>query len=270
MIHFTQLTAVTTALLLGATAGFAEGTLVEGQLSVGSDLTYPPYNYFADGNVPAGFDVELMSEIAKVAGLTANVVDTRFENLILGVKGGQFDVIASTLYIKPERAEQIDYIPYMKTGMSIAVATESGLAFASPEELCGHTVGSIKGAAWLENLAKLNETTCGDKPIDSREFPTSPEATQALLSGGVDAQLEDSAVLADAAVKLSGRLTVTTKENLYPVIVGLGVQKGNASLADTLRGALKTLEENGFYDTLLAKYGVSKPSEEDFKTAVGG
>ena len=60
MIHFTQLTAVTTALLLGATAGFAEGTLVEGQLSVGSDLTYPPYNYFAEGNVPAGFDVELM------------------------------------------------------------------------------------------------------------------------------------------------------------------------------------------------------------------
>ena len=31
----------------------AQGTLAEGKLAVGSDLTYPPYNYFADGNVPA-------------------------------------------------------------------------------------------------------------------------------------------------------------------------------------------------------------------------
>lgn len=270
MTRLTRLATLTAALLLGAGAGLAEGTLVDGQLSVGSDLTYPPYNYFAEGNVPAGFDVELMAEIARAAGMTVNVVDTRFENLILGVKGGQFDVIASTLFVKPERATQIDYVPYMKTGVSIAVASNSGLAFATPEALCGHKVASIKGAAWLEELEKLNETTCGDQPIDSREFPTSPEATQALLSGAVDAQMEDSAVLADAAAKLNGRLTITTTENLYPVIVGMGVRKGNTALADSLRAALKVLEENGTYDALLARYGVSKPTEEEFRAAVGG
>lgn len=270
MTLLTKFSAVTAALLLGATACFAEGTIAEGQLSVGTDLTYPPYNYFDEANVPSGFDVELMTEIAKVAGLTVEFRDTRFENLILGVKGGQFDVIASTLYVKPERAEQIDYIAYMKTGVSIAVATESGLSFASPEALCGHIVGSIKGAAWLEALAELNKTTCADKPIDSREFPTSPEVTQALLSGGVQAQMEDSAVLANAVTKLEGRLAVTTTENFYPVVVGLGVQKGNSALADTLRAAIKTLEDNGVYGALLAKYGVSKPSEEEFKAAVGG
>lgn len=252
-----------------ATGVMAEGTVTAGEIKVGTDLTYPPYNYFAEGNVPAGFDVEFMSAIAEKADLKAVFLDTRFENLILGVNGLQFDVIASTLYVKPERAEVIDYIPYMKTGVSIAVSSVSGNSYASPEELCGATVGSIKGAAWLEEFAKMNEGICKDSPIDSREFPTSPEVTQALLSGAIDAQVEDSAVLADAAAKLDGRLVISSNEQFYPVIVGLGIKKGNAELADALRAAIAEMEADGSYQALLDKYNVDKPSEDEFRAAVG-
>lgn len=253
-----------------ALAQEAQGTLTQGQIAIGSDLTYPPYNYFSANNVPAGFDVEMMTEIARIMGAKPKFLDTRFENLILGVKGGQFDVIASTLYVKPERAQQIDYIPYMKTGVSIAVASNSGLNISAPEELCGRIVGSIKGAAWLAELAKLNQTTCKSSPIDSREFPTSPEATQAVLSGGVNAQMEDSAVLASAAAQLGGRLTITTKRNFYPVVVGLGVKKGNTDLANAIRKAMTQMETSGFYPDLLRRYGVSKPTAEEFRSASGG
>lgn len=248
----------------------AQATIEKGVLKVGSDLTYPPYNYFAEGNKPAGFDVELMTALSKAAGMKVAVLDTRFENLIIGVRGGQFDVIASTLYVKPERAKQIDYIAYMKTGVSIAVSTASGKSFAKPEDLCGQKVGSIKGAAWLEKIAALNQGVCKSKPIDSREYPTSPETTQALLSGGVDAQIEDSAVLQDAVTKLGGKLRISTKENFYPVIVGLGVRKGNDELANVLRKALGSLQSDGSYGALLKKYNVSQPTEAEFKAAVGG
>ncbi len=258
------------AVILQAGLALAQISVEPGKLKVGSDLTYPPYNYFATGNVPSGFDVELVTELAKNAGLTPVYVDTRFENLILGVRGGQFDVIASTLYVKPERAKQIDYIPYMKTGVSIAVSAASGLAFTKPEELCGRKVGSIKGAAWLVKLQELNAGVCKDKLIDSREFPTSPEVTQALLSGGVDAQMEDSAVVADAAGKLGGRLKITTTQNFYPVIVGFGVRKGNTELANALRAAMTKAKESGFYDALLKKYNVSAPTDAEFQAAVGG
>ena len=270
--HLTKLAAISLATTLAGASlsAHADGTLSKGTLKVGSDLTYPPYNFFDAGNKPAGFDVELMDALSKAAGLKVEVLDTRFENLIIGVRGSQFDVIASTLYVKPERAKQIDYIPYMKTGVSIAVTTAGKKAFTKPEELCGHKVGSIKGAAWLEKLAALNEGVCKGKPIDSREFPTSPETTQALLSGGVDAQLEDSAVLQDAVSKLNGRVKITSKENLYPVVVGLGVRKGNDALATTLRKGMAKLQANGSYDALLKKYNVSKPNEAEFKAAVGG
>ncbi|MGE4421531.1 MAG: ABC transporter substrate-binding protein [Pseudodesulfovibrio sp.] len=261
---------VALALVAGtALSAQAAATIAPGVIAVGTDLTYPPYNYFDDNEKPAGFDVELMTAIAGKAGMKIEFHDTRFENLIMGVRGGQFDVIASTLYVKPARAKQIDYIPYMKTGVSIAVATASGLSFAAPESLCGRKVGSIKGGAWIEKLNELAGGVCKDNPVDSREFPTSPEVTQALLSGGVDAQMEDSAVLQSAVAKLNGRLQVTSTENLYPVVVGFGVRKGNAELADILRKALKELEADGTYPALLKKYNVSKPTEAEFKAAVG-
>jgi polar amino acid transport system substrate-binding protein len=262
------------ALTIGAStigassAAFAGDTLQDGVLQVGSDLTYPPYNYFDNNNKPAGFDVEFMQAIAQKAGLSLRVQDTRFENLILGVNGRQFDVIASTLYVNPERAKAIHYIPYMKTGVSIAVNSASGNAFTRPEELCGKKVGSIKGGAWIAELHKLAETACKGNPIDVREFPTSPEVTQALLANGIDAQMEDSAVLQNAANMLRGRIKISSKENFYPVVVGLGLQKGQDNLKATLEKALHALEADGSYDALLKKYNVSKPTAAEFAQAI--
>ncbi|RQR50934.1 ABC transporter substrate-binding protein [Burkholderia sp. Bp9126] len=267
--HLIRLLAAALAALLPAAAALADATVVKGVLKVGSDLTYPPYNHFAPGNQPAGFDVELMTALAKALDLKAEFVDTRFENLIIGVRGSQFDVIASTLYVKAERGKQIDFIPYMRTGVSIATASGSGFAPRKPENLCGRKVASIKGAAWIEKLDALANGPCKGNPIDIREFPTSPEATQALLSGGVDAQVEDSAVLQDAVSKLNGRVRISSSENFYPVIVGLGLRKGNQALDAAIRKGLQTLQQNGFYDELLKKYNVSRPTAAEYRAAIG-
>jgi polar amino acid transport system substrate-binding protein len=262
---------ISLALLFNAFASvsMAAVTVEKGLLQVGTDLTYPPYNYYNENKQPAGFDVEFMTALTKAAGLNAKFLDTRFENLIIGVKGNKFDVIASTLYVKPERAQQITFIPYMKTGVSIAVSKVSNFKPTEPEQLCGKKVASIKGAAWIANLKKVSETTCAGKgAIDVREFPTSPEATQAVMSGGVDAQMEDSAVLQDASRKTNGRVVITSTQNLYPVVVGLGVNPQNKELADVLQKALDKIRASGDYQKLLAKYNVAAPTAEDFKAAI--
>lgn len=256
--------AVTCAIVLIASFTTAQAEM----LRVGVDLTYPPYNYLDQANQPAGFDVELVKLISKKTGKDVSFLDTRFENLILGVSGDQFDIVASTLYVTSQRAKQIDYVPYMKTGASIAVAANGGQSYAKPEDLCGRRVGSIKGAAWVPELEKLNQTFCAGNPVDSREFPTSPEVTQAVLSGGVDAQLENSAVLADAAKKLNGRLKITSTQQLYPVIVGFGVKKGDERLAMFLRDALSKLDGDTEFESLFTKYGVAKSTEAEFRAAI--
>ena len=250
-------------------AGMAATTVEAGTLQIGTDLTYPPYNYFNDNKQPAGFDVDFMTLLGKTSGLKVKFLDTRFENLILGVKGNKFDVVASTLYVKPERAQQVTFIPYMKTGVSIAVAKSSSFKPTEAEQLCGKKVSSIKGAAWIANLKKVSETTCAGKgAIDVREFPTSPEATQALIAGGVDVQMEDSAVLKDAASKTGGRIVISSQRNLYPVVVGLGLNPQNKDLYEALQTALEKIRANGDYQKLLTKYNVAAPTADEFKAAI--
>jgi polar amino acid transport system substrate-binding protein len=267
----TLLASTAAALLMSATA--QAGTIAGGVLLVGSDQTYPPYDYVDSDNKAAGFDAEFMIAIAKAAGLTAKFLDTRFENLIIGVGGDKFDVIASTLYVKPARAQQIDFIPYMKTGVSIAVSANAERKPVNPEDLCGLKVSSIKSAAWIANLQEVSQTTCKTKglgQIDVREFPTSPEATQAVLSRGVDAQMEDSAVLKQAVTATGGKIVISSASTLYPVVVGLGFKKGNADVEKTVSDAFDKIKANGEYAALLAKYNVSVATDTEFNLAVSG
>jgi polar amino acid transport system permease protein len=269
--------AVVTVLLTGCSAGSAPAagddeteTVQSGVLSVGSDLTYPPYAYFEDGR-PAGFDVELTRALADRMGLRPQAVDTRFEQLIPGVNAGQFDVIASALYVTSERAEVVRYIPYFTAGSSL-IAPVGGRSPATPEDLCGVTVGVIRGAHSVPMLQGDVSADCrrrGEPAIDVRVFPTDPEATQALSAGNVEVQLSDSGVAKHVADDSGGRFAVTSPELLYPVPVGLAVARGNDELADAINVALGELRQSGVYDRLLAEYNLEPPDPRLVEEVLG-
>jgi len=157
----------------------------------------------------------------------------------------------------------------MKTGVSIAVSKSSVFKPQTLDDLCGKKVGSIKGAAWVAELNRLSTTTCSSKGgIDSREFPSAPETTQALLSGGVDVQIEDSAVLQEASIKTKGRIVITSTAQLFPVVVGLGFNLQSKELVSIMEKALQKLRENGEYSKLLSKYNVAAPTAAEFAAAI--
>ena len=249
----------------------APPTIASGTLTIGSDLTYPPYA-FMDGDAPAGLDPDFMKTLASHLQLKPQFVDTRFANLILGINAKRIDIIASALYVTPERAKQIDFVPYFKTGGSLLALTGSGFAPATAEALCGKRVSSIKGASWIPKLAKVSQDTCATKglaSIDVREFETSPQASQALLAHAVDAQFEDSAVAKMTVDKMGGRLAITSTTPLFPVVVGLGVAKSDPALLAAVKGALDTMKHDGEYATLLKRYNVAEPTGAEIAQALG-
>ncbi|KOY01726.1 ABC transporter substrate-binding protein [Pseudomonas nunensis] len=248
-----------------------KGTLKPGELSVGSDLTYPPYTYL-EQKQPSGFDPEFIQLIGKQLGLAPRFLDTRFANLILGVNAQRFDLVASALYVTPERAKQVDFLSYLKTGSSLMVLTASDFRPQRPEDLCGKRVGSIKGASWVPKLNKVSADYClasGKPAIESREFPTSPEAAQALLAKAVDVQMEDPAVAKITVQKLQGKTVISSTELIYPVVIGLAVRKGNQALLSELTTALGQIKQNGSYGELLARYNLDEPSAEEINAALG-
>ncbi|ARU92877.1 transporter substrate-binding domain-containing protein [Tatumella citrea] len=247
-------------------------TLQPGHLLVGSDLTYPPYNYLDQGK-PAGFDAEFINLISAPLKLTPVVVDTRFASLILGLKSNRFDIVASTLYVTPERAQQVDFLPYMKTGGSLLVQANSTFLPQKPEDLCGKRVSSIKGGAWIARLNKLSTDYCQPKglgAISVLEFPTSPEAAQALLSRAVDVQYEDAAVAKATVEKTGKRLKISSSRIIYPVVVGLAVNKNNPELLSQLKASFAQKVKDGSYQVLLHKYNLQMPDNSEVAKALAG
>ena len=271
MVGLVGLGMVSTACGGGDSTSGDQELLNPGTLTIGLDLTYAPYSYVKDGK-SVGFDVEALRLVADEMGVKPKFEDTRFEQVIVGVKGHQFDLTPG-LYMTPERADAVDLVPYFSAGSAIVARSSDANPPKTELDLCGLKVSSIKGGAVV---AKVNEQTtpdckkAGKPPVDVREYPTDPEATQALLAGGVDVQLTEGIIAKTVVAKNPGRLTITSDKLLYPVQVGWGIVKGNTKLAEALREALAAAAKSGKFTTLLKKYGLDPHDPEKAQAAVQG
>jgi polar amino acid transport system permease protein/polar amino acid transport system substrate-binding protein len=240
----------------------AEDTIV-----VGADLTAPPYASL-EGDTPVGFDPEMVDALGDEMGRKVTIKDIRFEQLIPSLNAGQIDFIASDLYITAERAAVVDYIPYFSTGNSIMVRSDAD-PITALDGLCGKRVAVIKGGAIVGQLRDQASADCvkaGQQAIDVKEFPSDPEATQALLSSQVDAHVTDAAICSAIEKKLGGKVVVTSTSLLFPVPVGLAVKKGNKELKDALVDALHKLTEDGGYDDLLSKFNLQPVNDQQVES----
>ncbi|MBX8494015.1 transporter substrate-binding domain-containing protein [Pseudomonas cichorii] len=253
---------------LAMSASMASAFQQPGKIIAGSDMTFFPYEYM-DKNKPAGFDIEFLDGLAKVMGMTAENIDTRFPNLIGGLQGGKFDITNSSMYITADRLKVIDMIPYLKSGESILAVKGSAYQPKTPEDFCGHKIGSMAATSWLQQLQKLSAEYCvknGLPPIAISEYGTDPQTTQAMLAHAVEAQITDAAVARGVVEKLGSRVVISSETLIYPVLNGFGVKKGNDVVKNALIEGLEKYSKTPEYAALLAKYKFQAPTADDIAT----
>lgn len=243
--------------LLSTCAALAAPTATPGELKVGMEITYPPFeSYDANKNV-VGSDPELSHSLAKAMGAKASFVDTKFPNLILGLNAGHYDAIISGMYITAERTAQAQAIPYAKTGAAIMTPAGSSIAPKTPEDLCGLKVGLEQGTTWVAAFNKLSTEYCvpnNKGAITISEYPSAPEVTQALLSKNIQAQVEIAGAAHMIAQRTNGRVVVTSTELVYPQTLGIYVKKGNDDTYKALLKAVEDSKKSGEYAAILKKY----------------
>ena len=82
-------------------------------VKVATEASFPPFSKTeADGSY-AGFEIDLGNEVCKRAGLECEWVKQDFDGMIAGLLARKFDMIFSSMSIKPEREKVADFsIPY--------------------------------------------------------------------------------------------------------------------------------------------------------------
>lgn len=170
------------------------------------------------------------------------------------------------MYITAERVKVIDMIPYLKSGESILTLKDSTFQPKTPEEFCGHKIGSMGATSWLAQMNKLSAEYCvakGLKPIQISEYSTDPQTTQALLAHAVEAQITDAAVARGVIDKLGNRVVISSDTLIYPVLNGFGVKKGNDTVKKALLDGLEKYRATPEYAALLKKYNFEAPTDAD-------
>lgn len=221
------------------------GLQQEGQIVVGSDIAFEPFEFIQEGE-PAGFDIDLMDEIANRLGVEVEYVNASFDTIFTQLASGDFDAIISAITITEERQQTIAFSdPYFAANQALAVTGDSDIA--SVDDLGGKQVAAQANTTGLD-YANENFT---DATIV--EFPTSEAAFAALSSDQVDAVFIDLPVVgaqeesSDGAIKLAEE--VDTGE-LY----GIGVQQDNQGLVDAINEQLQAIIEDGTYEEFYTEW----------------
>jgi len=220
----------------------------EGKILVCSDIPYPPFE-FEDGAEYVGFDVELMGAIGDELGLDVEFIDSGFESITAGTAmvGGECDIAASAITIKPEREENIDFSdPYFDADQSLMVKADSGIT--SLADLDGMRLGVQSGTTG-EGYAQENKPA----GTDLVGFAESGQLFLAIEAGDIQGILQDLPVNAE---RLVGDDTLTIVET-YPTEekYGLAVkEEGKEALLDAVNEALATIKDNGTYDDIYDKW----------------
>lgn len=218
----------------------------KGDLKVGSDCTFAPFEYEENGEY-TGFDIELMKAMADEIGYDGiEVVNTDFKGLIPGLTAEKFDVIASAMYVTDERKESIDFSDtYFPGGLCIMVQNDN-TDITGPDSLNGKTVAVQVGT---KSVTYLEENY---PDVNIVEVEQNSEMFLQLETGKVDAVVTGRPA-AMVYAKESGKVKVLD-EGLTEELYAWGVRKGDTELLDELNSALETLKSNGVYDELKAKY----------------
>jgi ABC-type amino acid transport substrate-binding protein len=231
------------------------GLMTAGTLVVGMNLQFKPEMYLDDSGKPAGYDVDLLNELATSLGVKLEIQNLDFNGLIPGLQSKKFDLVSVGLNATDERKKVVDfsraYVPY--TSVLAIKTSDSSPATIDTWNKSGVTITALQGST-AEALAK--------KTFPSATVTGLPDQNAALLetvTGRSAGTVVEDYLLAQFN-KANGN---PLKAAAFPKALDLNygawaVQKGNAGLVSALNSFLCKAQSDGTLAKLYQKdFGVA-------------
>ncbi|PJE96116.1 atrA protein [Streptomyces carminius] len=247
-----------------------------GVIKVGSDIAYAPIEFYDENDQVAGVDPDLADALEKQLGVEFKFSNGTFDQLVLGMNSGRFDIVMSAMTDTKERQQGesedaqggADFVDYFRAGSAILVKKGNPEGIESLDDLCGRTVALQRGTA-NEDLAEEQSEKC-DKPIKILAFEKDTDALLQVKQGRAVADINDYPVAAyNAKTSGGGGDFEVVGDQINAAPYGIAVSKKNTELRDAIKAALDAIIDNGEYQKVLEKWDVAGAGVEE-ATVNGG
>jgi polar amino acid transport system substrate-binding protein len=212
-----------------------------GTLTVETTLPAPGWwNGTTPGSINGGYEYCMAANLANMAGLSKVVVkNVSFDQLVAG-HTQDFDIALAEISITPERAKVVDFSkPYFDSNIGVLVQSGSDV---TQDNIASKTCAAYSGTTSVPFIK--DQLKCATTKV----YPDSQTLYQGLLSGQVDADFLDTAIVLAEAKNTGGKLEVVGQYNtgekygaIYP--------KGSAN-EDALNQGIATMLSDGTLDGL--------------------
>ena len=224
--------------------------LSSGELKVGTTGDWDPMTMKDPAtNKYKGFDIDVMSELAKDMGVKLTFVPTEWKTIVSGITAGRYD-ISTSVTKTPKRAEVAGFTnSYYKYGTVPLVLKKNLKKFPTWDSLnnknvtIATTLGTSQEAKAKEFFPKSNL-----KSVESpaRDF-------QEVLAGRADGHITSSTE-ANKLVITYPELAIVKDGSKNPAVLAMMIDQSDQVWLNYINHWVEIKKSSGFFDSLLEKY----------------
>ncbi|NGY05482.1 transporter substrate-binding domain-containing protein [Solimonas terrae] len=224
--------------------------LRRGELRVGVEAGYMPFEMRdRNGNI-VGFDVDLARLMARYMGVKMTLVNTQWDGIIPALMTDKFDILMGGMTITPERNLQVNFAdPYIVIGQTVLI--RKGLIgtitereqLDDPKYTIATKLGTTGDIAARKYFAKAK----------IKAFESEAEATLEVRNGRADAFVYDLPFNAVFVARYPGQVGLL-KETFTQEPLGWAIRKGDPDFMNWLNNFLRVIRADGSYDALYGKW----------------
>ncbi len=228
-----------------------ETILKRGELWVGFDSGYMPFEMTDQKGRYVGFDIDMAKEMAKALGVKFVPINTAWDDIIPSLTTGKFDIIISGMTITQERNLKINFAdPYIIVGQTILLNKKHA-----------GKINSYKDLNHSRYIVTSQSRTTGEGAVKIlipkstyKSFKTENEAVNEVLNGKADAFVYDLPFCAVVmAMQGNGKLFFLDTPFTYEPLAW-AVRKTDPDFLNWLNNFLRQVKNDGRYDRIYNKW----------------
>ena len=236
-----------------AAAAVSTDTADGGVLRMGTNATFPPYEFTDENGEVAGIDAEIAAAVAEKLGMELDITDMAFESLIPALQAGTIDIVLAGMTVDPERADQVNFTDSYATGVQVVIVPENS-DIAPVEQEDGSLAVDLTGKTIGVQTGTTGDLYCTDDygQENVKQFDNGPLAVAALVNGQIDCVVIDQEpaknyVAANEGLKILD--TAYANEDYAAAI-----SKDNTELLEQVNAAMQELKDDGTLQSIIDKY----------------